>query len=70
MATANRFHNAIDRMGVHDEEHPVWAASFDDEVRLRQLQDDLRAGKSVSGVLVTIVSVGLVLAIVSVLIVM
>ncbi len=61
MATVNRFHETLHELGVHDEEHPIWARSFSDEVRLRQVKDDLLAGKSVSGVLVTIVTMGLLL---------
>lgn len=68
MASPNQTDDAISRLGVREEERPVWTSAFNDEARLSQLNDDLLAGKSVSGVLVFIVSVGLALAIGSVLI--
>ncbi len=67
MATVNRFHETLHELGVHDEEHPIWTRSFSDQVRLRQVKDDLLAGKSVSAVLVTIVTMGLLLGIIGVL---
>jgi len=48
--------NAIER------EHPVWRTSFSEETRDQQLHDDSTAWRSVTGVLLTIVSLGTCLA--------
>jgi hypothetical protein len=66
MAAHTPSHKSILELGVHEEDHPVWTAAFSDENRLRQLNEDLLAGRSVSAVLVMIVTAGLLLAVVSV----
>jgi hypothetical protein len=46
--------------------HAVWAETFPETSRLEQLQDDLFAGRSVTGVLFAVVSVGMLLMAVTV----
>lgn len=66
MTAQTTCHKSILELGVHAEDHPVWTSAFSDENRLGQLNDDLMAGRSVSAVLVMIVTMGLLLAVVSV----
>ena len=47
--------------------HPAWKAAFTEKTRDEQLDEDLFASKTVCGVLITIVSLGLLLGIVGVL---
>lgn len=55
-----RHMNAIER------EHPTWTHAFNEEARSQQLHDDSTAWRAVTGILITIVSVGACLAIISV----
>lgn len=48
--------------------HPVWADRFNEELRQSQLEDDLFAGKSVTGVLFAVVLGGTLLMVATVLI--
>ena len=41
---------------------PVWKASFTEKVRQEQLQDDSAAWNAVTGLLLTIIGIGLTLA--------
>ena len=49
------------QLHVDEAAHPVWSRAFQDRVRLEQVSDDLFASRSVSFVLVTIVTIGLLL---------
>jgi len=49
-----------------DDRFPLWRESFPDEVRQQMIEDDLLAGESVSLLLATLITVGLILGIVSV----
>ena len=49
-----------------EHEHPVWWQAFDAESRRKLMEEDLLAGRSVSAVLIAIVSLGLLIGIVSV----
>jgi hypothetical protein len=53
-------------MNAVEREHPVWAETFSEQMREQQLQDDSSAWHAVTGILLTIVSVGLGLAVLSV----
>lgn len=48
--------------------HPVWFQSFEDDEQERLLNDDLTASTSVAAVLVSVVTIGLLLIVGSVLI--
>lgn len=52
---------------VHPERHPVWSGAFDPVVRAQQLDEDLFASRSVSGVLIAIVTGGMLLGVLGVL---
>ena len=62
MASITTSQQRLDNLGIHSEEHPVWEHAFNADARLRQVEDDLLAGKSVSGVLMAIVTAGVVLS--------
>jgi hypothetical protein len=66
MATVNSAHQVVRRTDLRDEDHPVWTKTFKYNARLQQLQDDHEAWAAVTGVLITIVSMGALLAIISV----
>ena len=53
-------------MNAVERNHPVWTHEFDEQRRQQQLQDDSQAWRAVTGVLITIVSVGVCLAILTV----
>jgi hypothetical protein len=48
--------------------HPIWEHSFSEDRRQEQLHDDSAAWSAVTGILLTIVTVGVCLAVLSVLI--
>lgn len=50
-------------MNVADNDRSVWASSFSDDVRQLQLHDDSAAWRAVTGILLTIVTVGTCLAV-------
>ena len=58
MATVNRMHN-------DDHAHRVFMRAFSETTQRQLMADDSLAWRSVTGVLITIVSVGLVLAFVA-----
>ena len=49
-----------------DKAFPVWNASFDRAVRTEMIEDDLWAGRSIAMLLAALVTVGVVLALVTV----
>ena len=51
---------------VNDADHPCWMSTFPYEMRRALVDQDLEAGRTVSAVLVTIVTGGLVLGLVGV----
>jgi hypothetical protein len=51
---------------VDETNRPVWLRSFDFDTRHTLVDDDITAGRTVSGVLVTIVCGGLVLRLIGV----
>lgn len=46
--------------------HPVWIHTFDAEVRERQMHEDLQASRGVTGILLTVVIMGVTLMAVTV----
>jgi hypothetical protein len=51
---------------VYDERtFPVWNKSFDKDDRTEMIRDDLWAGRSIAVLLATLVAIGLVLAVVT-----
>lgn len=44
-----------------DEEHPVWSKMFDEPLRCAQIEEDLFAARSVTGILIAIVTFGALL---------
>ena len=49
-----------------DKAFPVWNASFDRSVRADMIQDDLWAGRSIAMLLAALVTIGVILALVTV----
>lgn len=49
-----------------DKTFPVWNASFDRAERTEMIQDDLWAGRSIAVLLATLVAVGVILALLTV----
>ena len=49
-----------------DKAFPVWNASFDRSVRTDMIQDDLWAGRSIAMLLAALVTIGVILALVTV----
>jgi len=49
-----------------DKAFPVWNASFDRSVRSDMIKDDLWAGRSIAALLATLVTIGVILALVTV----
>lgn len=67
MATVNQVRPSESRTRFNEENYPLWKQMFPAELRQEMIADDLLAGRSVSLVLGTLITIGLVLAIVSVL---
>lgn len=61
MSEDDRLLVAVRKFQIQEADHPVWSRSFNDRTKLCQMEEDLFAGRSVSAVLVAIVSFGLVL---------
>lgn len=57
-------------MSTAGHDHPVWEHSFSEDRRQEQLHDDSTAWNAVTGILLTIVTIGVCLAGLSVLICM
>lgn len=66
MFTIPTTNSSFQQQGIHEEDHPLWTKAFKSDVRLQQLAEDDFAWSSVTGTLVTIVSIGAVLAVISV----
>jgi len=50
-----------------ERDHPIWTDAFSEQTREQQLHDDSTAWRAVTGILITIVSVGVCLAVFGVL---
>ena len=59
-------HHAVHGRVIREEEHPIWTEAFQFDTRSRQLAEDHYAWASVTGTLLTILSIGVLLAVVSV----
>ncbi len=57
-------------MSTAEHNHPVWENSFREDMRQQQLADDSEAWRAVTGILLTIVSIGAALAVFTVLVCM
>jgi hypothetical protein len=70
MATVNRNSSTLDKLGWYlgHREHTAWD-KFSADDRQQMIEEDLLAGRSVSLVLVALISTGLLLSIVSLLVV-
>ncbi|MBC8353178.1 MAG: hypothetical protein H8E66_14370 [Planctomycetes bacterium] len=55
-------------MSTVEHDHTIWESSFSEERRRQQLEEDSNAWRAVTGILLTIVSVGACLAVFSVLV--
>jgi len=66
MATIQPRHPSLADKGIREQEHPHWLESFRPEVRFQQLEDDHQAWARVTGILLTIVTIGVLLAVFSV----
>ena len=53
-------------MNAVERDHPVWADAFSEQIREQQLLDDSAAWRAVTGILLSIVTVGVCLAVLSV----
>lgn len=49
-------------MSAHEGDQSVWKESFDERVRNEQMEDDTAAWNAVTGLLMTIITIGLSLA--------
>ena len=54
-------------MNAMERDHPIWTDAFSEQTREQQLHDDSTAWRAVTGILITIVSVGVCLAVFGVL---
>ncbi len=52
----------VSSMTASNENRPVWDSAFSEEARAAQLNDDSTAWRSVAGLLLAIISVGLTMA--------
>ena len=50
-------------MSAHEGDQKVWNEAFDERVRTEQQEDDSAAWNAVTGLLLTIISIGLSLAV-------
>jgi hypothetical protein len=67
MAKVHTFAQMRKHFRMIDAEHPLWEKNFDETVRTAQMEEDLFAAKSVCGVLITIVTGGVLLGVLAVL---
>lgn len=51
----------LQKFKLQDKDHVEWNRAFDPQVRCLQIQEDLYAARSVSGVLIAIVAFGAIL---------
>lgn len=54
-------------MNALERDHPAWTHAFSEQTRDEQLHDDSTAWRTVTGILITIVTVGVCLAVFGVL---
>ena len=62
-----RRHEERTKWVYDDKPFPVWNASFDRAVRTEMIEDDLLAGRSIALLLAALVTIGVMLALVTVL---
>lgn len=53
-------------MSEHEGDQSIWRESFSEKVRHEQLEDDTAAWNAVTGLLLTIITIGLSLAVLTV----
>ena len=58
MATEKVTPEQLTQLHLTDNEYPRWSGAFTEDVRCEQVEDDLFAARSVTGVLIAIVSAG------------
>ena len=51
----------LNQLHLTETEHPQWSGAFSEAVRCHQIEEDLFAARSVSGVLIAIVTFGALL---------
>ena len=61
MASAKITPGQLAQLHLTDEQHPCWSGAFSEAARCEQIEEDLFAARSVTGVLITIVCVGALL---------
>ena len=61
MAAGNITPQRLAELHLTEKEHPLWSESFDDTIRCTQIEEDLVAARSVTGVLIAIVTFGALL---------
>lgn len=66
MATSHPTHHSLSARGIREDEHPFWTQAFRPDDRFQQLDEDHFAWLSVTGVLLTIVTLGVLFAALSV----
>ena len=66
MSLANPSHHVVHGQRIREEDHPFWIQAFQSDLRSQQLSDDHHAWTAVTGTLLTIVSIGATLAVISV----
>ena len=66
MATVPPIHTSAPHQTIFEREHPRWIKAFQRDVRSQQLADDDQAWAAVTGTLISIVTIGVILAVVSV----
>jgi hypothetical protein len=61
----------LDRMlaekRIREKDFPMWTKSFDAQLRYQQLDEDHQAWRSVTGTLLAIITIGVTLAVITVL---
>ena len=66
MATVHPISESTFEPVQYEEGHPCWVRAFQKEIRSQQLADDHAAWAAVTGVLITIVTIGVILAAITV----
>jgi hypothetical protein len=51
---------------IREQDHPTWKETFSSELRYQQLDEDHHAWRSVTGTLLAIISIGVTLAVITV----
>ena len=66
MASGRITPQTLAQLHLNEEEHPRWTDAFEESTRCAQIEDDLFAARSVSGVLIAIVTGGALLGVLGV----